>query len=400
MPILRKAAPLFAHFPYALVLLMALSVAGSAQSLTTLVSFTSSDGIDPIGPIAQDASGNIYGTTLYGGSQNQGEVYKVTPDGTLTVLHNFCTQTNCADGGNPWGGLILASDGNFYGTTLGTVYRITPSGDLTTIYTFCSLPGCADGQLTYAPLLQASDGNFYGTAIYGGVAHQECGGTCGTIFKLTLAGVLTTLHDFTGRDGYYPTTGLVQGRDGNLYGTTTFGGAQGSGGLGTAFKVTTSGEFKLLHSFVASEGWHASLNLQASNGNFYGLAAYDGPNNDGSIFKMTASGVVTVLFGFDASTGTNPNSLLQAPNGIFYGTVPNGVNAVGAGTIFELTPSGSLTTLYKFCSQTNCTDGAAPSSLLRSADGGLHGATSAGGGNTCDIAGGTTSCGTVFSFKP
>lgn len=160
----------------------------------------------------RDSAGNIYGGTQYGsGNSTDGVIYKVTPDGTVTTFHQFCSEPNCADGGNPWGGLILGSDGNIWGTTLGTVFKLTLAGDLTTVYSFCSLPDCADGQGIYVPLVEGRDGNFYGVAQSGGFYRFEvCGGGCGTVFKLTPAGVLTTLHDFNGYDGYYPYTDLCR----------------------------------------------------------------------------------------------------------------------------------------------------------------------------------------------
>jgi uncharacterized repeat protein (TIGR03803 family) len=369
-----------------------MAATSAAQTLTTLTSFTSSDGYAPIGSIARDSQGNSYGATQYGGAYGQGEVYQVASNGTLTVLHNFCPQPGCTDGGQPWGGLILASDGNLYGTTLGTVYKITPSGDLTTIYTFCSLSGCADGQTTYAPLVQGSDGNFYGTALLGGIATQPCGGTCGTVFKLTPSGVLTVLHSFRGKDGFYPAAGLVQGTDGNFYGTTTLGGTHN---LGTAFKVTPAGTFTLLHSFLTTDGSYSTLFLQGSDGNFYGTSMFRGAQNHGTVFRMTPSGTLTVLRAFNSNVGVNPNTLLQGADGNLYGTT--GLNGSSGGTVFRMTLSGQLKTVYGFCSVTNCADGIAPTSIIQSG-GILYGATAEGGGNTCQVVGNTTSCGTVFSL--
>ena len=180
----------------------------------------------------------MYGTTEYGGANRYGTVFKITPSGALTKLYSFCSQSGCADGANPFGPLVQATDGNLYGTTqiggantsgcggqgCGTVFKITPSGTLTTLYSFCSQSGCPDGANPYSRLVQATDGNFYGTTVSGG-AFTYCGfaGGCGTVFKITPSGSLTTLHSFDGGDGAGP-LGLVQATGGNFYGTTSSGG--------------------------------------------------------------------------------------------------------------------------------------------------------------------------------
>ena len=214
-----------------------------AQTLTTLYSFCSQpncvDGAYPQAGLVQGTDGNFYGTTANDAGPNQGTVFKVTAGGTLTSLYNFCAQTGCPDGSQPSGGLVQATDGNLYGTTVlggasdyGTVFKITPGGTLTSLYSFCAAGfSCADGGYPHAGLVQATDGNFYGTTFQGGAY----GG--GTVFKITAAGTLTTLHSFGGfgTDGYAPFAGLVQATDGNFYGTTNLGGPRG---YGTVFKIT------------------------------------------------------------------------------------------------------------------------------------------------------------------
>ena len=151
-----------------------------------------SDGANPGAGLVQASDGNFYGTTGSGGAGNWGTVFKITPSGTLTTLYSFCSQTNCSDGANPWAGLVQATDGNFYGTarsggnnnddcvdsTCGTMFKITPSGTLTTLYSFCSQTNCSDGANPGAGVVQATDGNFYGTTGYAGAY----GG--GTVFRL------------------------------------------------------------------------------------------------------------------------------------------------------------------------------------------------------------------------
>ncbi len=163
-------------------------------------------------------------------------VFTITPTGALTTLYSFCLQSGCSDGAYPYAGLVLASDGNFYGTTTGggtnydgTVFKITTSGTLTTVHSFDG----TDGSVPYAGLVQAIDGNFYGTTYNGGDGN-DCNNGCGTIFKITLSGTVTTLHNFDGADGELPYGGLMQAPSGFLYGTTSAGGSYGDG---TVFRL-------------------------------------------------------------------------------------------------------------------------------------------------------------------
>jgi uncharacterized repeat protein (TIGR03803 family) len=198
--------------------------------------------------LIQATDGNFYGTTSEGGAYctgtgGCGTIFRITPSGTLTSLYSFCSQLTCPDGDYPRAGLLQASDGNLYGTTEGggitnggTVFKITFSGALSTIYSFCTLSGCTDGATPAAGLIQLSDGNLYSTTSQGGVL--DCSGnSCGTVFKLTPSGVLTTLHTFIGppSEGFDSLTGLALGVDGNLYGTTYLGGASNAG---TVFRLT------------------------------------------------------------------------------------------------------------------------------------------------------------------
>jgi uncharacterized repeat protein (TIGR03803 family) len=223
-----------------------------------------------------------------------GTVFKITPDGILTTLYSFCSQPDCADGTLPSTGLIQATDGNFYGTTAyggangllsGTVFRITPSGTFTTLYNFCSQSDCSDGAQP-SGLVQATDGNFYGTTS-SGCSHYGCGG--GTVFKITPSGTLTTLHSFSDAGGANPYAGLVQATDGNFYGTTLFGGASNNcdKGCGTVFKITPSGTLTTLHTFDGTDGElpYAGL-IQATDGNFYGTTYAGGAYGGGTVFRL------------------------------------------------------------------------------------------------------------------
>ena len=290
-----------------------------AGTLTTLHSFDWYDGASPTGALVQGNDGNFYGTTYGGGADpHYGTVFKITPAGALTTLYSFCAQANCADGAMPYAGLVRAPDGNFYGTTLGggsnngcslgsgscgTVFKITPGGTLTTLYSFCAQPGCADGGNPYAGLVQGSDGNFYGTTFGRGANGY------GTVFQITPAGALTSLHSFTGADGQYPFAGLVQATDGNFYGTTGGGGAYctANSGCGTAFKMTPSGSLTTLHSFDGNDGKGTSAGLvQATDGNFYGTTAYGA--NPACTAGLGGCGTVFRLSGPPPSTTTVTSS--------------------------------------------------------------------------------------------
>jgi uncharacterized repeat protein (TIGR03803 family) len=387
----------------------ATAIPSPAQVLTTLHSFNGSDGAAPYG-LVRASDGNFYGTTWRGGSNSDqyvcpygcGTVFRITPSGTLTTLYSFCSQTSCGDGANPLAGLVQASDGNFYGTTSGggayesgTVFKITPTGTLTTLYSFCSQRNCPDGASPYAGLVQGSDGNFYGTTAYGGILNEDCGGTCGTVFQITPSGALITLYNFCSQpncaDGYAPFSGLIQASDGNFYGET---GGYGEGG-GTVFKITPTGTLTTLYNSCSQPNCADGSNpggglVQASDGNFYGTTAFGGANNQGTVFKITPSGTLTTLYSLSGSpnNGAGPSALIQASDGNFYGATTWG-GASGYGTIFKITPSGTLTTLHSF----DYTDGAYPQAgLVQANDGNFFGTTSHGGASSnCD--GG---CGTVF----
>jgi uncharacterized repeat protein (TIGR03803 family) len=232
-------------------------------TLTTLYEFCSQtncnapDGQFPEAALVQAPNGDFYGTTESGGAYGAGMVFKITPHGTLTTLYSFCeAEPECTDGANPFGALVQATNGDFFGTTYGgggnctypcggTVFKITPSGTLTTLYRFCSQSGCPDGANPRAGLIQASDGNFYGTTQLGGNnTDYPCidDEGCGTLFKISPDGTLTTLYSFTGgADGLEPFAGLIQGTDGYFYGTTYRGGdleAPCTLGCGTIFSLS------------------------------------------------------------------------------------------------------------------------------------------------------------------
>jgi uncharacterized protein (TIGR03437 family) len=354
-----------------------------AQTFTTLANFDGTNGYAP-SSLIQGADGNFYGTTL--GSEtptDRGGVFKMTPAGVVTKLYSFCSQVpNCADGVAPTG-LVQGTDGNFYGTTnfqgpskpvgpsgFGTVFKMTPSGVLTTLHTFVNGD---DGGIPYGLLIQASDGNFYGTTNSGG-AHLS-----GTVFKITPDGVFTTLHSFasTPAEGFGPRGGLIQSADGNFYGTTALGGANGNDG--TVFKMTPTGVLTTLYSFGATptDGLFPDGGLaQGADGNFYGTTLRGGNNGPGILFRITPAGVLTSLYSFTGGAGGDGsnNTLLQASDGNFYGTsTVDGASNQGA--IFQITPSGAFQIIHAF----DLADGGQPNGLIQTADGNIYGTTKIGG---------------------
>ena len=359
-----------------------------------LHAFELSDGADPIGLI-QGRDGNFYGATRNGGENIGldgatfvGTLFKLTPQGTLTTLHSFCSRAKCTDGADPQG-LIQGRDGNFYGTTSagganarGTVFKLTAAGKLTTLYSFCGKANCADGAYPEAGVIEGRDGNLYGITAGGGVPNPNLvKDGPGTVFRISPAGSLTTLYSFTGgADGASSGTGLIQGSDGNFYGTTDSDGDSS----GTLFKITPSGQLTSLHWFAA--GVHPNVLAQGRNGNFYGTTSAIG--DSGTVFKMTPSGTFSTLYSFSGgmdSGGTDGASplagLVQGRDGNFYGTTAaGGANQAydsrdGAGTVFKITPSGSLTFFYSFCSKDKCADGAHPNGLIQGRDGNFYGTT-------------------------
>ncbi|MGO8671071.1 MAG: choice-of-anchor tandem repeat GloVer-containing protein, partial [Capsulimonadaceae bacterium] len=306
------------------------------------------DGANPTAGLIQGSDGNFYGTTSYGGSTvNSGVAFKMSPSGAMTILHSFGDGSVANDGAIP-AGLIQGSDGNYYGTTsgggsadVGTVFVMSPSGTVTILHSFGDGTVSNDGAIPEAGLIQGSDGNFYGTTWFGGSSAY------GVAFRMAPSGAMTILHSFgdgsVSNDGGSPRAGLIQGSDGNFYGTTLAG---GSAGWGTAFKMTPSGAVTILHSFldgsVPNDGQDPNAGLiQGSDSNFYGTTSEGGSADAGTVFKMTPSGAVTILHSF--GDGSVPNDgqsplagLIQGSDGNFYGTTVGGGPA-GWGTAFKMT---------------------------------------------------------------
>jgi uncharacterized repeat protein (TIGR03803 family) len=380
---------------------LAVASPAHAQATYSIVhSFTGA----PTGPRAgliQGSDGTLYGTTSEGGTANLGTIFQMAPDGSgFTLLHSFSGAP--ADGTEPRAGLIQGPDGTLYGTTYyggsadrGTVFRLAPDGSgFTLLHSFTGAP--TDGQYPYASLLQGPDGTLYGTTAFGGSAD---GGYGGTVFQMAPDGSgFTLLHSFTGApaDGAQPRAGLIQGPDGTLYGTTVSG---GSAGGGTVFQMAPDGGgFMLLHSFnvYAEGGLPYSGLIQGPDGTLYGTTSTTNRNGFpvplGMVFRLAPDGSgFTVLHSFTGDPdGRYPSAgLIQGPDDTLYGTTYYGGSA--RGTVFRLAPDGSgFTLLHSFTGAP--TDGQNPSaSLIQGPDGTLYGTTAYGG---------SVGIGTVFQMAP
>ncbi len=357
---LRAVLPLLAA--------MLLATATNAQTYSVLHTYSINSGaysgILPAGLMSQGRDGNLYSTIANNGTQSVGTNFKITTSGTLTTLYNFCSQTSCSDGKYPFGGLTLGSDGNLYGTTnsggtsgLGTAFKMTPAGQLTTLWTFSGTG--TDEAAPWNPLFQAQDGNLWG------VDPGVYNGNYGIAYKISPTGTFTPFP-FNFTDGANPNL-PTQGTDGNFYGTARLGGSKN---LGVVYKMTPAGVITVLHNFV---GYPTDGNLpvgvlvQGSDGNFYGTTYSGGANNIGSIFKISPTGVFTLLYSFrgiGSADGALPyTGLTLGTDGNLYGSTANGGKA-NAGVLFEVTPAGVVTILYSFCSVTGCTDGFYPETPL------------------------------------
>lgn len=367
----------------ALTLVSAMAaISAQAQTFTTLANFDGSNGQMPTyESLVQGVNGDFYGTTSAGGASNLGVVFKMTPQGRLATLASF----DGANGSAPDIGLTLTANGLLHGTTgsggangEGTVFQVTPGGQITTL---CSFDG-SDGASAYGALVQGFDGALYGTTYYGGSSND------GVLFKVAPNGTMATLYSFSGADGINPYY-LVQAFDGSIYGTTTMGGAHGSKfGGGTIFAVAPSGVFRTVYKFEAPTGSEPDGLIQGADGNFYGTTAEGGAQSQGTVFRMTPGGALKVLHDFEGGPdGWFPTGgLVQSTDGNFYGTTYNG-GANNAGTIFVITPAGILTTLHSF----EPAEGNQPyGGLVQGTDGSFYGTT---------LGGGTYGDGTVYRLS-
>lgn len=418
------------------LLIAAVEMGLVAQTVTfnTLVKFDGT--VSPMGgwdsgnsnltSLVQGKDGNLYGTTEFGGSGNfgfncsggAGTAFRMTPGGSFSTLQVFHTCPNSPEGVFPKSGLVLATNGNLFGTTQqggnnspvphdGTVFTITPGGTLTTLFNFpndFNNPPTTDGSQPVATLVQGTDGNFYGTTTTGGA------NKCGTIFKITATGTLTALFSFpfvSNCDLPYGT--LIQGNDGNFYGTTRNGGTHNAG---TIYRFNPSTHvFSIFYNFKGSCGASCSTGpydgqqpngglVQGSDGSFYGTTEGGGTESSGTVFKITAGGSETVLHSFGGAAFPSyflDAPLIQATDGNLYGTATRGGDNScfdGCGQIFRISPTGVLTLLHSFSGA----DGANPTGgLVQYTDGSFYGITGAGGNQHAGC--NSTGCGTIYHFS-
>ncbi len=365
----------------ALVLLAAASGA-RAGGYQVLHAFSgNADGEQPWSPPTADGAGNLYGTTTGGGINGAGTIFKITPGGTESVVLNFC---RCKDGELPHAGLIMDKAGNFYGVTtyggnaggLGVVFKLARDSTEKVLHAFAGSPN--DGQYPYGGLLRDNKGNLYGTTVAGGPDSD------GTVFKVAPDGTETVLHAFanSGGDGNSPMGNLVADSQGNLYGTTSLGGASN---MGTVFRLTPQGTETIIHSFAGApnDGGEASEGLIIDRaGNLYGMTWAGGASNMGTVFKMTPDGTETILHSFAGPPADGRGAVggvVMDKAGNLYGATWTG-DANNAGGVFQLAPNGTLSVLYAFCQQQNCADGGWPvSGPVLGKDGNLYGTTDMGG---------------------
>jgi uncharacterized repeat protein (TIGR03803 family) len=402
------------------------------------------DGTEPLAGLI-DVNGTLYGTTIYGGANDDGMVFSVDQTtGAETVVYSFCSEQNCKDGWEPLASLVDVS-GMLYGTThsggadlskkctyvdidsCGTVFSIDPTTDTESVlHSFTSYR--SDGSQPNAGLIDLK-GTLYGTTLSGGSYTKNCGVGpngyplgCGTVFALDpKTGADRVLHSFPNNrmDGNGPVAGLIE-VDGVLYGTTLTGGRnQGcspieGNGCGAVFSVDPkTGAETVLYSFCSqkkcADGEWPYASLVDVNGTLYGTTWTGGANSNselcgggdgvvgcGTVFSLDpTTGDETVIYSFcsqkKCTDGADPKANLINVNGMLYGTTGSG-GIHGGGTVFSLDPgTGKETVVYSFCSKQNCADGWFPSAALTNVNGTLYGTTAGGG---------AFEVGTVFAVTP
>ena len=314
------------------------------EAIQILHTFTDGlDGAYPYSPPIEAQNGSWWGVAEYGGKYGYGCVYAII-NGTFNTVFSFDYSTT---GGYPLGSLIQGADGNFYGTTYeggvngyGTVFRLTPQLKFTVLASFDST---TMGGYLYASVIQGTDGNLYGTAYQGGPNNY------GTVYQIILStGVFHRLKAFNYTNGANPTGALVQGSDGKFYGTASYGG----NGYGTVFQITSTGAFNTIHKFNYTKGADPYTGLaEGPDRNFYGDTYEGGTGDYGVVFKITPGGTFTVLANFDdTTTGGYPylGRLWVDGGGNLYGTCSYGGVNSGYGTVFWCSPTGKLTPLTSF----------------------------------------------------
>ncbi len=373
------------------------------ETLYTFSGGTGSSGL-PFAGVITDKVGNLYGaaagqSNLKGACDTFGTIFKLTASGALQALHAF----NGNDGDYPVGGIVRDKKGNIYGTTetnvvggqlkWGEVFKIAPDGAFNILHTFS---GRADGGDPKGALIRDNAGNLYGTTVRGGGGHCNQHQGCGTVFKVSQSGELTVLHVFGGDDGASPSSTLLLDSGGNLYGTTSDGGANHAG---VVFKLGPVGTETVLYSFDRDEGGPIGGVIADGAGNLYGTTPAGGTYGYGTVFKIAADGTESVLYSFTgAGDGALPEGApIMDRKGNLYGTTNQGgvgTGNEGFGVVYQLSPSGVEKTLYAF---QGGADGSSPTfGSLTLHKGYLYGTATYGGEENCQVAGGF---GVVFRVK-
>lgn len=380
----------------ALFVVFSLNFASAAAKESVLHAFKGTDGNHPVATLAFDTAGNLYGTTTEGGKYNQGTVFRISASKQETVLYSFCKLSNCTDGSRPYNGVVLDTAGNIYGATpgggkygAGVVYKITVAGKYSILHNFKGQP---DGDEGYGWLVFDKAGNLYGTTLQGGKNNT------GAVYKITPAGEESIFYSFPDGSGdgpLDPIAGLTLDGSGNFYGTSIVGG--GSSEAGTVYKLTPAGKETTLYSFNMTNGYepYAGVTLDPK-GNIYGATVYGGSGETGVVYKLSPSGKPLFTYSLSDATGISPYAtpILDAKGNIY------GVGGLGGphgyGAVFKMPPSGkSATPLYGFCADglPNCNDGAEPlGGIVFDTKGNLYG--------TGSIGGGSGEYGVVFKIVP
>ncbi len=388
----RHAATFTAVIALALAFLGVLSAhaqTGKKSKETTLYTFTGgADGASPYAGVIRDGAGNLYGATFAGGASDLGTLFKVDATGKETVLYSF---TGKPDGEHPTSNLLRDKAGNLYGSAYeggasgyGAVFKLDVSGKESLLYSFG--PG-TDGEYPGSGLIEDAEGNLYGTTGYGGASGN------GTVFRISKSGTETILYSFTGTDGQYPFATLLRDSAGTLYGTTSAGGTYSDG---TVFKLTKQQKETVLHSFAGGKDGatpYAGL-VQDEKGNFYGTTYYGGAGCDGydcgTVFRLDFRGKEAVLHAFGQSDGHYPDSgtLARDKSGNLYGTTYAGGSA-DMGVVFKVSGSGKESVIYSFTGGAD--EGLPVAGLTPDRSGNFYGTTL---GNS------SSTYGTVFKIKP
>ena len=363
---------------------------------SSLYSFSgTNDGASPYAGLIMAGDGNLYGTTSSGGTHNLGTVFRINTDGALTTLYSF----DGTHGAAPYAALVQGADSRLYGTTSaggvsdwGTLFQITTNGTLTTLFSFTGDGYPYQGANPAVALVPASDGSFYGTAEYGGLTNASYQGEgYGTVFQFATNGTVTVPIVFGNTNGACPCGGLVLGRDGNLYGATTWGGlgmGRGFPGYGTVFKLTPDGTFTNIYLFTRLDdgGFIYARLAQGRDGFLYGTAFSGGALQYGTLFKISTNGAFVPLHTFSYfDSGSHYGGVTEGSDGNFYGTTYGAY--AGFGSVFRVTPGGAFTNLVLF----HGTNGSHPAgTLAQGADGNIYGTT---------LEGGAHGLGTVFKIS-